>query len=296
MKTPVFCGSGVAIVTPFDENGKVNVSKLYELIDMHAAAGTAAIIVCGTTGEKSTLKDAEHIDLIRKCYDYVGGRMKVVAGTGSNDTEYTLHLCQEAEDIGVDGLLMVTPYYNKTTQLGLIKHYTYVADRVHTPIILYNVPSRTGMTITTATLKTLSEHPMINGLKDAGANISNTAAAIAACGDDLYIWSGNDDEICAQMSLGAKGVISVWANVDPVTVAKLCDACLKGDFKTGAEIQLKGYSLVKALFIETNPMPVKTAMNMMGMGVGDVRPPLCEMLPANEAILRAELVKAGLLK
>jgi len=296
MKTPVFCGSAVAIVTPFDENGKVNINKFYELIDMQAAAGTAAIVVCGTTGEKSTLKDDEHVDLIRKCMAYVNGRMKVVAGTGSNDTEYSLHLCQEAEDVGVDGLLMVTPYYNKTTQYGLIKHYTYVADRVNTPIILYNVPSRTGMTITTDTLKTLSQHPMINGIKDAAANISNTAATIAACGDDLYVWSGNDDEIVAQMALGAKGVISVWANIDPKAVADVCAACLKGDFKTAAKLQLDAYKLIKALFIETNPMPVKTAMNMMGMAVGEARPPLCEMLPANEAILRAELVKAGLLK
>lgn len=295
MKTPVFYGSSVAIVTPFTKEGKVNYDKFHELVDKQIAGGTAAITVVGTTGEGATLSDEEHLSLIKDCVKYVDGRIKVIAGAGSNDTAYALHLCQEAEAAGADGLLVVTPYYNKTTQRGLIKHYTYLADNVHTPIILYSVPSRTGMSISVDTLKVLSEHPMINGIKDANSNIGGVAATLAACGDNLNVWSGNDDETVAMMALGAKGVISVWANVAPRAVADLTDACLKGDFATAAKLQLQAVSLIKALFIETNPMPVKAAMNMMGMEVGEVRPPLCDLLPANADKLRAELQKAGLL-
>ncbi|MDO5443912.1 MAG: 4-hydroxy-tetrahydrodipicolinate synthase [Bacteroidia bacterium] len=295
MKTPVFYGSSVAIVTPFTKEGKVNYDKFHELVDKQIAGGTAAITVVGTTGEGSTLSDEEHLSLIKDCVSYVNGRIKVIAGAGSNDTAYALHLCQEAEAAGADGLLVVTPYYNKTTQRGLIKHYTYLADNVHTPIILYSVPSRTGMTISVDTLKALSEHPMINGIKDANSNIGGVAATLAACGDNLNVWSGNDDETVAMMALGAKGVISVWANVAPRAVADMTDACLKGDFATASKLQLQAVSLIKALFIETNPMPVKAAMNMMGMEVGEVRPPLCDLLPANAEKLRSELQKAGLL-
>ena len=295
MKTPVFCGSSVAIVTPFDRNGNINYEKFHRLIDRQIAGGTAAITVCGTTGESSTLTDEEHIALIRDCVKYVSGRIKVIAGTGSNDTGYALHLCQEAEDAGADGLLVVTPYYNKTSQRGLVKHYTYLADNVHTPIILYSVPSRTGMTISTDSLLELSEHPMINGVKDANANISGVAATLAACGDNLNVWSGNDDETVAMMALGAKGVISVWANLAPRDVADMTKACLDGDFKEATRIQLNNLGLVKALFIETNPMPVKTALNLMGLDVGQVRPPLCDILPENELKLIAQLRKAALI-
>lgn len=295
MKTPVFLGSSVAIVTPFDKDGKVNYAKFHELVDLQIAEGTAAITVCGTTGEKSTLKDDEHLDLIRDCVKYVNGRCKVVAGAGSNDTIYSLHLCQEAEEAGADALLVVTPYYNKTSQHGLVKHYTYLADNLHTPMILYSVPSRTGMKISVDALKELSAHPLINGLKDANSDIEGVVATIAACGDNLNVYSGNDAEIVPMMAMGAKGVISVWANVAPRAVADLTSACLRGDFGAAAKMQAAAYSLIRALFIETNPMPVKEAMNMMGMEVGDVRPPLCELLPENAAKLRAELVKAGLL-
>ena len=295
MKTPVFYGSSVAIVTPFTAEGKVNYDKFHELVDKQIAGGTSAITVCGTTGEGSTLSDEEHLDLIRDCVKYVDGRCKVVAGAGSNDTAYALHLCREAEEAGADGLLVVTPYYNKTTQRGLVKHYTYLADNVHTPIILYSVPSRTGMSFTVDTLKILSEHPMINGIKDANSNIGQVAGTIAACGDNLNVWSGNDDETVAMMALGAKGVISVWANVAPKAVSDMTSACLRGDFAAAARMQLDAYKLIKALFIETNPMPVKEAMNMMGLEVGAVRPPLCELLPENAAKLRAELANAGLL-
>ena len=295
MKTPVFLGSSVAIVTPFDKDGKVNYAKFHELVDLQIAGGTAAITVCGTTGEKSTLKDDEHLDLIRDCVKYVNGRCKVVAGAGSNDTIYSLHLCQEAEEAGADALLVVTPYYNKTSQYGLVKHYTYLADNLHTPMILYSVPSRTGMKISVDALKELSAHPLINGLKDANSDIEGVVATIAACGDNLNVYSGNDAEIVPMMAMGAKGVISVWANVAPRAVADVTAACLRGDFASAARMQIAAYSLIRALFIETNPMPVKEAMNMMGMEVGDVRPPLCELLPENAAKLRAELVKAGLL-
>ena len=296
MKTPVFCGSSVAIVTPFTPDGKVNYAKFHELVDMQIAGGTAAITVCGTTGESATLSDDEHIALVKDCVDYVAGRVKVVAGSGSNDTMHALHLCQACEEAGADALLVVTPYYNKTSQHGLVKHYEYLADRVHTPIIVYSVPSRTGLAASVDALKALSSHPMINGVKDANSNIGGVAATLAACGDDLNVWSGNDDETVAMMALGAKGVISVWANVDPRGVADLTAACLRGDFKEAAALQLKAYSLIKSLFIETNPMPVKTAMNIMGLEVGDVRPPLCEMLPENIEKLRARLLGYGLIK
>ena len=296
MKVPVFCGSSVAIVTPFTPDGKVNYAKFHELVDMQIAGGTAAITVCGTTGESATLSDDEHIALVKDCVDYVAGRIKVVAGSGSNDTMHALHLSQACEEAGADALLVVTPYYNKTSQHGLVKHYEFLADRVHTPIIVYSVPSRTGLAASVDALKALSTHPNINGVKDANSNIGGVAATLAACGDDLNVWSGNDDETVAMMALGAKGVISVWANVDPRGVADLTAACLRGDFKEAAALQLKAYSLIKSLFIETNPMPVKTAMNIMGLEVGDVRPPLCEMLPENIEKLRARLLGYGLIK
>lgn len=296
MKTPVFCGSSVAIVTPFTPDGAVNYEKFHELVDMQIAGGTAAIVVCGTTGESATLNDEEHIALVKDCVDYVAGRVKVIAGSGSNDTMHALHLSQACDEAGADALLVVTPYYNKTTQHGLVKYYEYLADRVNIPIIVYSVPSRTGMSASVDALKELSSHPMINGVKDANSNIGGVAATLAACGDELNIWSGNDDETVAMMALGAKGVVSVWANIDPRGVSDLTAACLRGDFAEAAALQLKAHSLIKSLFIETNPMPVKTAMNIMGLEVGGVRPPLCEMLPENIEKLRARLLGYGLIK
>ena len=296
MKSPVFCGSSVAIVTPFTKEGKVNYAKFHELVDKQIAGGTAAITVCGTTGESATLDDEEHLALVKDCIDYVAGRVKVIAGSGSNDTRHALYLSQACEELGADALLVVTPYYNKTSQHGLVKHYEYLADRVNIPVIVYSVPSRTGMSASVDALKALSKHPMINGVKDANSNIGGVAATLAACGDDLNVWSGNDDETVAMMALGAKGVVSVWANIDPRAVADLTDACLKGDFAKGAALQLKAHSLIKSLFIEPNPVPVKAAMNMMGMEVGDVRAPLYGLLPENEAKLRARLIENGLIK
>ena len=296
MKAPVFRGSSVALVTPFTPDGKVNYEKFHELVDMQIAGGTAAIVVCGTTGESATLSDDEHIALVKDCVDYVAGRVTVIAGSGSNDTMHAMHLSKACEEAGADALLVVTPYYNKTTQRGLVKYYEYLADRVNIPIIVYSVPSRTGMSASVDALKALSTHPMINGVKDANSNIGGVAATLAACGDELNVWSGNDDETVAMMALGAQGVVSVWANIDPKGVADMTGACLRGDFKAAAAMQLKAQALIKSLFIETNPMPVKTAMNMMGLEVGGVRPPLCEMLPENEDKLRARLLGYGLIK
>lgn len=295
MKKPLFTGSSVAIVTPF-KKGVIDYEKFRELIEIHATSGTAAVTVVGTTGESSTLSDKEHIELISKCVEFVNGRMKVIAGTGSNETDHAVFLSQEAAKVGADGLLLVTPYYNKTSQHGLIKHYLRVADSVDVPMILYSVPSRTGMTIGVDALKELSKHPNINGLKDANSDFDKLIETISVCGDDLNIWSGNDTEIVPMMSLGAKGVISVWANIAPKEVAELTKACIEGDYKSAAKIQANAYELVKALFVETNPMPIKAAMNMLGYEVGEPRMPLCELMPNNEDLLKKVLIKYGYLK
>lgn len=294
MKTPVFTGSSVAIVTPF-KDGKVNYPKLAELIEMQIAAGTSAITICGTTGESSTQTLEEHIDTVDFCVKQVNGRIKVIAGAGSNDTEAAVMISQAAEKSGADALLIVTPYYNKATQRGLVKHYNYIADRVNTPIILYNVPGRTGVSFTVDTYKELAKHPNINGIKEASGNFNLLAKTIVECGDELNIWSGNDDEVVPMMSIGAKGVISVAANIVPEAVAKMTKACLEGDFRTGADIQLKYLDLITKLFIEVNPIPIKTAMNLMGMDVGELRLPLCDMEPSNLEKLKTALSNSGLL-
>lgn len=292
MKTPVFTGANVAIVTPFTENG-VNYEKLGELIEFQIEKGTNAITVCGTTGESPTLSHEEHCEVIEYSVKKVAGRIPVIAGTGSNDTSYAVELSQFAERAGVDGLLMVTPYYNKTTQRGLIQHYTYVADRVNKPIILYNVPSRTGVGFTADTYTELSKHPNINGIKEASGDFSLVAETLSKCGDNMFIWSGNDDQVVPLMSLGAKGVISVTANIFPDVVAKMCKCCLDGDFKTATELQLKYFDITNSLFKEVNPIPVKTAMKLLGMDNGYLRMPLYEMAPANLEILKNSLKNIG---
>ena len=294
MKTPVFTGSSVAIVTPFRE-GKVDYKKLGELIDFHIAAGTSAITINGTTGECSTMTLEESIATIDFCVKYVNSRIKVIAGTGSNDTQSALFLSQSAEKSGADALMMVSPYYNKTSQRGLIKHFTFLAERVHLPIILYNVPGRTGMTFTTDTYIELAKIPNINGVKEASGNFSLIASTLAACGENFHFWSGNDEDIVAMMSLGGKGVISVLANVIPDQVAAMTKHCLNGDFKKGAEIQLKYFDLINKLFIETSPMPVKAALNLMGMDVGEPRLPLCDLEPQNHEKLRTAMLAVGLI-
>lgn len=289
MKEPIFTGTSVAIVTPFKNDGSIDFDKFKELVEFHAENGTSSITVAGTTGECSTLTDDEQIELIEKCVEYINGRMTVIAGTGSNDTVHGIKLSRAAEKAGADALLVVTPYYNKTSQNGLVKHYMQIADSVNIPIILYSVPSRTGMTIGIDALQKLSEHPMINGLKDANSNFEQLLATIHACGENLNIWSGNDTEIVPMMALGAKGVISVWANIDPKAVLRVTDACMKGDYANAAKLQAEAYELLRALFIETNPIPVKTAMNLMGFEVGELRMPLCEMGEENLSLLKSTL-------
>ncbi|NMA24637.1 MAG: 4-hydroxy-tetrahydrodipicolinate synthase [Clostridiales bacterium] len=295
MKIPVFTGSSVAIVTPF-RDGKIDYAKLGELIDFQINGGTSAITICGTTGESSTMSLEEHMEAVDFCVKYVNRRVKVIAGAVSNDTMAAVMLSQEAEKSGADAVLSVTPYYNKTTQRGLIRHYTYIADRISIPLIMYNVPGRTGLSCTADTYKELSKHPNINGVKEASGNFSLINATIAACGVDFHVWSGNDDETLPMMSIGAKGVISVVANILPGFMAELTRYCLAGDFKRAAGLHYKYLDIMGKLFIEVNPIPVKNAMNMMGLDVGEPRLPLCEMDPANYEKLKASMIKIGLIE
>ena len=294
MKQPIFTGSSVAIVTPYTENG-VDFNALARIIDEQIAGGTSAITICGTTGESSTQSLEEHIEVVDFAVRHVNHRVKVIAGAGSNDTAAAVMLSQHAEKSGADGLLIVTPYYNKATQKGLIAHYTYIADRVNTPIIVYNVPSRTGVKVSASTYLALSKHPMINGIKEASSDFSLLAQTVALCGDEMNVWCGNDNETIAMMALGAKGVISVAANIVPSVMAEITAKCAAGDFKGATTIQSKYLDLMDSLFIEVNPIPVKTAMNLMGKSVGHVRLPLCEMEQKNLDVLKASMEKVGLL-
>lgn len=294
MREPVFTGSCVAIVTPFLKDGGIDFKKLAELIDFQAAAGTDAITICGTTGESSTQSLEEHMDAVDFCVKHTAGRMKVIAGAGSNDTAAALMLSQHGKASGADALLLVTPYYNKATQLGLIKHYTYIADRVDLPMILYNVPSRTGLSFTAETYQELSKHPNINGVKEASGNFTLIARTRDLCGDEFYIWSGNDDQVVPMMALGAKGVISVVANILPKLMVEMSHLCLAGDYEKAARLQIKSMEFINALFIEVNPIPVKEAMNLAGFNVGEVRLPLCEMTAKNVEILKKAMINIGL--
>ena len=293
MKTPIFTGSCTAIVTPY-RGLTIDYDKMGELIDMQYAGGTSAIVVCGTTGENATQPCDEHEQLVDYVVKKNAGRMKIIAGVGSNDTMTSIRLATSAKNSGADGILMVTPYYNKTTQKGLVAHFTYVADRIDIPMVVYNVPSRTGIGCTADTYKILSQHPNINGVKEASGDFSLFSRTVALCGDDLNIWSGNDDNTVPMMAMGAKGVISVASNIVPRTVADLCDLCLKGDFKAATALYCKYAQLFADLFIEVNPIPVKTAMNLMGLDVGDLRLPLVDMAPANLEKLKASMTKVGL--
>ncbi|MDR2572224.1 MAG: 4-hydroxy-tetrahydrodipicolinate synthase [Oscillospiraceae bacterium] len=295
MKTPVFKGTSTAIVTPF-RDGKIDYNKFGELIDLQIAGGISAITVNGTTGECSTQSLEESTAAIDFCVKHVNNRVKVIAGTGSNDTQAALFLAQSAEKSGADALMMVTPYYNKTTQRGLIKHFTFLADRVDLPIIMYNVPSRTGMTFTTDTYIELSKHPNINGVKEASGSFKLIGSTLAACGDNFFVWSGNDEDIVPLMSIGGLGAISVISNILPAEISKMTKSCLDDDFKTAADIHLKYLDLIDKLFIEVNPMPIKAAMNLMGMDVGEPRMPLCDLAPENTEKLKKAMTAVGLLR
>lgn len=295
MKQPIFTGAGVAIVTPFTADNKVDFDALTELLEFQIANHTDAIIICGTTGEGSTLSDEEHIAAIKHTVNVVNKRIPVIASTGSNDTEYSLHLSLEAQQAGADALLLITPYYNKASQQGLIKHFTYVADRVELPIILYNVPSRTGCEIKPETYAALSKHPNIYGTKEATGNLSSIAKTMSLCDEDFYVYSGNDDQITSIMSLGGKGVISVLSNVLPQVAHDIAASALDGDFKKSAKLQLDYLELCDALFMDVNPIPVKVAMKMMGMKVGGLRLPLCEMTEENTKKLESVLKKYKLI-
>lgn len=289
----IFKGSGVAIVTPFNEKG-IDFKKLEELLEYHVKSGTDAIVVCGTTGEASTMTDQEKKETIKFTVDVINKRIKVIAGTGTNNTEASIKMSKWAESIGADGLLVITPYYNKTTQKGLIEHFGAISNSVKTPIILYNVPSRTGMNILPKTLLKLCEFENIIAIKEASGNISQIAQIKALCKDRLDIYSGNDDQIIPILSLGGIGVISVVANIIPKEVHDICDLYFKGNHKEALDLQLKTLDLTNALFIETNPIPIKTAMNLMGMNVGKLRLPLCQMEDSNLQILKTEMTKYGL--
>ena len=287
VKVPVFKGSCTAIVTPFNEHG-VDYERLKKNLEFQYENGTSAIVVCGTTGENATHTPNEHDELVRVTVRTVNGRMKVIAGIGSNNTANALRAAEDAKYSGADAVLMVTPYYNKTTQKGLVEHFSYVADRVDIPMILYNVPSRTGIGMTADTCKALSQHPNINGIKEASGDIALAAKIRSMCGDDLYIWSGNDDCTIPLMSLGALGVISVASNIVPGAVAKLCALCLEGSYAEATELYAKYASLFSTLFIETNPIPVKAALKMMGMDSGILRLPLTEISQESfETLLKA---------
>lgn len=296
MKKIPFTGSGVAIITPFDKNGNPDFAKLEELVEFHIENKTDAIIVCGTTGESAAMPDEEHLAVVDCVVKKTAGRIPVIAGTGSNDTKHGIELSKKAEALGVDGLLMVTPYYNKATQKGLIRHYTMMAEAVNIPIILYNVPSRTGVNITPETAYELSKIENIVAIKEASGNVSEILKISKLCKDNLYIYSGDDDIVVPAMAAGGKGVISVVANVMPKEVHDMCQAFLDGDVKESLRLQLYLYDLAKALFIEVNPIPVKTAMNMMGLEVGDLRMPLCEMEEQNAEKLKNVLMQYGLVK
>lgn len=294
LKTPIFKGSCTAIVTPFKGDG-IDFKKFGELIDLQHEGGTAALVVCGTTGENATLTQYEHEELIDFACKYNNGRMKIIAGVGSNNTEKALKNAKSARHFGADGILMVTPYYNKSTQKGLIEHFTYVADRVEIPMILYNVPSRTGIGISADTYKTLSEHPNINGVKEASGDFTLFTKTRATCGNALNIWSGNDDNTVAMMAMGALGVISVASNLLPAIVSKVCALCLDGKYGEASALYLEYAELFNAFFIETNPIPIKTAMKLCGRDAGELRLPLTDMTDGNLKKLESELKKHELI-
>ncbi len=293
MKKPIFEGMATAIITPITENG-IDYEAFKKLIDWQIEEGINALVVCGTTGESSTLTDEEHREAIKFAVEYVNDRVPVIAGTGSNDTAYALDLTKFSCEVGVDGVLVVTPYYNKATQNGLIKMFTQIADVATAPVILYNVPSRTGVNIEPATVAALAKHPNINAIKEASGNISKIAEIAHLCGDEINIYSGNDDQVIPIMSLGGKGCISVLSNVLPKESALMCKKFFEGDIMGAAKMQLDYLPLINALFSEVNPIPVKAAMAEMGYCEDYLRLPLTPMEPAHREVLFNEMRKAGI--
>lgn len=280
MRDPVFTGACPALVTPFHESGCIDYDALGKLIDCQIRSGVDAVCICGTTGESAALSEREQADLIEFCVAQAGHRVKVIAGTGCNNTEVAVDRSLRAQALGADALLVVTPYYNKASQAGLVLHYEAIADRVKIPVILYNVPGRTGVSFTAETYRILARHPNINGVKEASGSLSLITKTRALCPEDFYLWCGNDDQIVPAMSLGAKGAISATANLIPELIVHLCTLCLRGDFTEAAKLQIHYSPLIDALFCDVNPIPLKTAMNLAGMGVGPLRLPLCP--PDNE--------------
>ena len=292
----IFTGSGVAIVTPMKDNLEVNYDKLEELIDFHVKGGTDCIVIAGTTGEGATLSMEEHRNVIRAAVEFTRHRIPVVAGTGSNCTKTAIQLTQEAEEDGADGALIVTPYYNKATQTGLIKHYSQIASETKLPIILYNVPGRTGCNIQPETVATLvRENENIVGLKEATGNMAQASKTMYLCDGKLDLYSGEDGLVVPLMAIGGIGVISVIANMAPQQTHDMCASYMAGDREKALELQMKSLPLVDALFSEVNPIPVKRALNLLGMEVGSLRAPLCEMSDANAAVLKQAMVEYGLL-
>ncbi len=294
MKNPIFEGSCTALITPFTDDS-IDFDQMGKLIDFQYENGTSALLICGTTGENATQSFEEHARLLRYAAYYNNKRMKLIAGIGANCTETALTYGKIAQDCNYDGVLMTTPYYNKTTQSGLVEHFTYVADRINVPMVLYNVPSRTSIGITADTYAILSEHPNINGVKEASGDFTLVSKTRQRCGDNLNIWCGNDDQTVAMMAMGAKGVVSVASNVIPDVIAQLCNACLNGKFEKALEIHSKYAKLFEVLFLETNPIPVKTLMNLMGLNVGKLRLPLVDMEQSHLDTLTAVAKKLDIL-
>ena len=295
MKKRVFTGAATALITPMNKDGSVNFERLSSLVDEQVKGGIDALVICGTTGEKSTLNYEEHVRVIETAAKANAGRVPLIAGTGSNDTVYSVGLCEDAEKAGADAFLMVTPYYNKTSQRGLIAHYNYIADRVNKPIILYNVPSRTGVAIKPETYKELAKHPNIVATKEANGDLSAVSKTRYLCGDELDIYSGNDDQAVPIMSLGGIGVISVLSNFLPDVMHKMCADYLSGNTKSAADMQIKYTGLMNALFSDVNPIPVKAAMDILGLGAGPCRLPLYPMEEKALENLKLKLKECGLI-
>lgn len=294
MKKRIFKGAATALITPMNSDGSVNFDRLATLTDEQIKSGIDALVICGTTGEKSTLGYEEHVKVIEVAAKADGGRVPLIAGTGSNDTVYSVGLCADAEKAGADAFLMVTPYYNKTSQTGLVAHYNYIADRVNKPIILYNVPSRTGVAIKPETYKEIAKHPNIVATKEANGDLSSVLKTRYLCGDELDIYSGNDDQTVPIMSLGGIGVISVMSNFLPEVMHRICAEFFAGNIDEAARLQIKYSGLMSALFSDVNPVPVKAAMNLLGLNAGPCRLPLYDMEKPALELIKQKLTECGL--